>query len=99
MGMCIVPRCTSICSTVFASKSECSACHTMSVIRPASWTASAAQISIRAFLRRDMPLPPYDHPTGLCYLASHQGRGGDRMDFEVTYTDEQQRFRREVRAW
>src|SRR5215475_9915384 len=24
---------------------------------------------------------------------------GQRMDFEVTYTEEQQRFRQEVRAW
>src|SRR6185312_16207028 len=71
--MWIVPRWTAICSTVLASKSECSACQTISTIKPANWTASAAQINIRDFLRRDMPLPPpYDHRTGLCYLPRHE---------------------------
>src|SRR2546425_1824853 len=32
------------------------------------------------------------------FLLSPAARG-ENMDFEVTYTEEQQRFRREVRAW
>src|SRR5262245_66155328 len=60
----MVPRCTTICSTVFASKSECTACQMISTISPATWTPTAAQIRVRCLLRRDMPLPPsYDHRT------------------------------------
>src|SRR5258706_720607 len=101
MGIWIVPRGTAICSTVLASKSECSACQTISTIKPANWTASAAQINIRDFPRRDMPLPPHTIIVPDC--ATFPGTSGRerrrRMDFEVTYTEEQQRFRREVRAW
>src|SRR6266849_10790502 len=98
--MCTVPRWTSIASTVTASKSVCSACQTISSTRPASWTLSAVQIIFRDVLRRDMPLPPHTVIVPDCAtFPGTRAVGGGGMDFEVTYTDEQQRFRREVRAW
>src|SRR5512136_542225 len=102
--MWIVPRWTAACSRVLAWKSAWSACQTISTMRPASWTASPAQISIREYFRRDMLPPPRTTIVPDCATFPGTGAGttpgrGDGMDFEVTYTEEQQRFRREVRAW
>src|SRR5436309_14051596 len=97
--MCTGPRWTSICSVVAAAKSEWSACHTISTIKPASLTPKAVPIKIRAALRRDMPLPAHTIIVLDCatFPGTRAARGG-RLDVELTNTAEQQRFRREVRA-